>query len=67
MTENIKKRRRRDNGLTMDAYSKHATKNDFCEAAVNENNLQKVLSLKKKCLSKRNPYKRRAQNRRISL
>ena len=47
MTENIKKRRRRDNDLTMDAYSKHATLNDFCEAAANENNLQKLLSLKK--------------------
>lgn len=53
MTENIKKRRRRDNDLTMDAYSKHATKNDFCEAAVNENNLQKVLSLKKMSIKKK--------------
>ena len=40
MTENIKKRRRRENDLTMDAYSKHTTLNDFCEAAANENNLQ---------------------------
>lgn len=53
MTENIKKRRRRDNDLTMDAYSKHATKNDFCEAAANENNLQKVLSLKKMSIKKK--------------
>lgn len=52
MTENIKKRRRRDNDLTMDAYSKHATKNDFCEGAANENNLRKVLSLKKNVYQK---------------
>ena len=45
MTEDIEKRRRRDNDLTMDAFSKHATKNDFSEAAANEN-LQKPLSLK---------------------